>query len=175
MSDKFCPSCKVLNKDSAYFCIYCGAPLIPTQESQLTPLRMDNDLEFLSQVIEKKFIQSLDVPEQGIALHLPKNTAPIFVVDDKEFTLGRKITEEQEDVIDLSPFDAYECGVSKRHAMIRKTGEGYELVDLGSTNGTWLNKKRLIPNRAYELYSGALISLGRFYLYVIFTQKDSGS
>jgi hypothetical protein len=173
MTEKFCPSCKVLNKEGAYFCIYCGAPLDPDEQSQFTPRRMATDLEFLSQVLEKKFIDSLEIPERGVALHLPKNTQPIFVLEDKEFVLGRKINEEQEGVIDLTAFDAYECGVSKRHAKIQKNGDGYEVIDLGSTNGTWLDKKRLIPNRAYDLYSGALISLGRLYLYVIFAQKGA--
>lgn len=33
--------------------------------------------------------------------------------------------------------------VSRRHATIRRTAEGYEVADDGSKNGTWLNGRRL--------------------------------
>jgi hypothetical protein len=35
------------------------------------------------------------------------------------------------------------AAVSRRHAMIRVRGDGFELEDLGSGNGTWLNDERL--------------------------------
>ena len=40
--------------------------------------------------------------------------------------------------------------VSRRHAEIRHIGEGYSLIDLGSTNGTEVNGQRVGGDGAYE-------------------------
>ncbi len=50
--------------------------------------------------------------------------------------------------------------VSKRHAEIRRTGRGYEIIDLESTNGTWVNGRLLPPNQASPLTDGAIIRIG---------------
>ncbi len=48
--------------------------------------------------------------------------------------------------------------VSRHHAVIKLTGEGYTIEDLGSTNGTVINGDRL--SGPYLLKSGEIISLG---------------
>jgi len=47
--------------------------------------------------------------------------------------------------------------VSRRHAEIRRMGEGYSLVDLGSTNGTEVNGQRVDET---SLMNGDVISVG---------------
>ena len=39
--------------------------------------------------------------------------------------------------------DLNDPDVSRRHAVIREAGEGIALEDLGSTNGTWVNGRRI--------------------------------
>lgn len=41
--------------------------------------------------------------------------------------------------LDLTALQAYENGVSRRHAMLRPTNNSLYLIDLGSTNGTTVN------------------------------------
>ncbi|SCG44585.1 FHA domain-containing protein [Micromonospora halophytica] len=48
--------------------------------------------------------------------------------------------------------------LSRRHAEVRLTDAGALLVDLGSTNGTWLNDRRIIG--AEPLADGDVIRLG---------------
>ena len=50
--------------------------------------------------------------------------------------------------------------VSTRHAEIRAVGDGYVLVDIGSTNGTYVNGVRIA--REQQLASGDEISFGEF-------------
>jgi signal transduction histidine kinase len=69
-------------------------------------------------------------------------------------------------VIDFSPFNARELGVSRRHAWVWTTGTGLFAVDLHSTNGTTLNGEKLKPGTPYQLCNGDVLSLGRLELVV---------
>ena len=51
--------------------------------------------------------------------------------------------------------------VSQRQAGIRRSGSAFQVQDLGSTNGTSLNGKRLEPNQPGPLKSGDQLDLGR--------------
>jgi len=50
--------------------------------------------------------------------------------------------------------------VSRRHACIRKTGDAVTVEDLGSTNGTELNGRKLAPHQPEAAYAGDIIALG---------------
>lgn len=50
--------------------------------------------------------------------------------------------------------------VSSHHAQIRQQGQGYEVIDLGSSNGTFVNEERLMPNVPRALSSGDQIRVG---------------
>lgn len=49
--------------------------------------------------------------------------------------------------------------VSSRHAVVRRRGNGFEVVDLGSTNGTLLNGSRLGANSPTELHPGDMLQV----------------
>ncbi len=50
--------------------------------------------------------------------------------------------------------------VSSHHAEIRTEGQGYDIVDLGSSNGTFVNEQRLVPNVPRLLYTGDQVRVG---------------
>ncbi len=52
--------------------------------------------------------------------------------------------------------------VSKKHAEIKLLDDGYEIVDLGSKNFTYLNSTRLESGRTYSLADGDLIKVGEY-------------
>jgi len=52
--------------------------------------------------------------------------------------------------------------------MIRREVNGYEVIDLSSRNGTWLNDDQLIPNKPYSLASGSQLRLARMRLFVLY-------
>jgi len=162
---EICPSCKLRNKPGAILCIFCGNPLnSPLQETRQTDRLEDDD--DLPEMPAPPYQVSL-VPSAGLGLYL-ENSAPVTVIGEDEVTLGRRASGTGGLVIDLVPFGAIQLGVSRRHAIIRKEEEGYEIIDLGSTNGTWLNGKRLTPNQPQRLSSGDIVRLGRLNLLVLY-------
>lgn len=107
------------------------------------------------------------IPDEGIAVFLLDTTSPIAVYTIDEFVLGRASEGSLEEIVDLTPYGAFSNGVSRRHALIRRKKTGYEIIDLDSTNGTWLNEKRLTPTKAYALPNGSTIRLGQLRLQVL--------
>lgn len=63
--------------------------------------------------------------------------------------------------LDLDLYNAFEYGVSRRHAMLRPTRNRLFLIDLGSTNGTHVNALPLGPGVARALEHDDAISFGR--------------
>jgi hypothetical protein len=175
MPEKFCPVCKYKNEADAVVCVFCGSPLEHVVASTSTPKNVEMDTVALSHYPEESIERNLKTPPQGIAIYTIDSEIPIAVKKENQFILGRKLTGEMDQsFVDLRPYGAFEHGVSRRHAMIRRTGESYDIIDLGSTNGTWLAKQRIIPNRPYELVNGSRIFLGRLQLILIYqTTVDS--
>jgi hypothetical protein len=85
-------------------------------------------------------------------------------------TLGRRADQAEADVphIDLSAFAAEEHGISRLHARIRRKGMMVYIADLGSTNGTHLNGRRLIPDGERLLRDGDLLHLSRLLIRIRF-------
>jgi len=57
-----------------------------------------------------------------------------------------------------SPIQIHDTEVSRQHAEIRRTERNYAISDLGSSNGTFVNGKRI---KRHELASGDQIQVGR--------------
>ncbi len=70
--------------------------------------------------------------------------------------------------IDLTPFDAANLGVSRRHTRIDRLKDSLQVTDLESANGTYLNLDRLEPNISHPLRNRAVLQLGKLILRVQF-------
>jgi hypothetical protein len=66
--------------------------------------------------------------------------------------------------VDLNPHGALELGVSRRHALISRSGDQYYVEDLNSVNGTLLNQRRIPPRTRMQLHSGDQLMFGRLGL-----------
>lgn len=64
-----------------------------------------------------------------------------------------------------------DVSVSRRHAEFRRTGEGYDVVDVGSLNGTYVNRE---PIESSQLAGGDEVQIGKFRL-VFLTGSGSGA
>jgi hypothetical protein len=125
--------------------------------------------EDFSPVLEKSpFIKAALIPEDGVGIHVGGTLMPYYLSFDKELILGRQAGAPLETVLDLSLLNAFDLGVSRRHAMIRRTDAGFDVLDLASRNGTWLNATKLIPHQPYRLISGSQLRLGKMQLFIMY-------
>jgi pSer/pThr/pTyr-binding forkhead associated (FHA) protein len=66
--------------------------------------------------------------------------------------------------VDLDAHDA-DAKVSRRHARIVRRNGGYFIEDLGSTNGTYVNRgRRLLPGNPQALSDGDEVIVGKTFL-----------
>ena len=109
-------------------------------------------------------VTMLDSEMQGTFLRLvgdpvfPKSI-PVTVDAGKAFTIGRfdvTVGEKQSSF----EFDKKAKAISRHHAAIERTEEGYWLIDQSSKAGTFLNNQKLTPGVAYLLEKGARVSFG---------------
>lgn len=69
--------------------------------------------------------------------------------------------------IDLESDGGQNAGVSRRHVRISRQPDGYYLEDLGSINGSFLNRRRLSPGNPTELKDGDEVRLGNIVLRIV--------
>lgn len=87
---------------------------------------------------------------------------PVTLMAGQQLVLGRTQPDDfPKPSLDLSLYNAIEHGVSRQHASILRDGQTLTLVDLGSTNGTYLNGQPLDPHEPRPLRDGDDIRLGR--------------
>lgn len=170
--ENICPVCKHKNELEAVFCSRCGTSLADPFADPGAKTRTDDMPAHAAETIQEpalkgKFGEAV-APAEGIAIFLEGIKDPVFVDSRGEFVIGRKSDTTSEGLFDLSPFGGYHLGLSRRHAVIRRMEHGYELRDLGSANGTWLNGERLVPHTPYPLPSSAHLRLGRMRLFVLY-------
>jgi hypothetical protein len=175
ISEKFCPICKNRNKVEAIVCGHCGAAL---EDPFLDPGAKTKTTDMQALTPERIRDWSIDeaaAPAAGIAVYVEGRSNPAYVESKGEFILGRKVGATSGVLLDLAPWGGYHLGLSRQHAVIRRTERGYEVLDLGSVNGTWLNNERLVPQRPYPLLSGSQLRLGRMRLFVVYrTPVETG-
>lgn len=104
-----------------------------------------------------KAVEELDSEEALLTLE----DGQFFSLQQDETILGRRDPVEGiEPDVDLSIHGGFESGVSRRHALICRSGENWSLEDLGSTNGTVVNRRKVSPGDPVDLAEGDVIHLG---------------
>lgn len=95
---------------------------------------------------------------------------PFTAVAQPLITLGRQATEANGTTqhIDLEPYGAFDKGVSRMHMTVRRVGKGFQVEDLGSANGTFVNGFSLAPHTPHELKNGDELRLGDLRMHVYF-------
>lgn len=100
-----------------------------------------------------------------LTIHRGRSAGKEFPLNDDEAYIGRWDADSGifPDV-DLDADDP-EAKVSRRHARITRRGEQYFVEDLGSTNGTFINRgRRLLPGERQPLNDGDELIIGKTFL-----------
>jgi len=162
-----CQNCQHKEISGAIYCSKCGAQLIDAHVST----HKINTAETRREV--ERSTGNLQPPpspplQSWISLHIIESGQILPLTDRTEFTLGRSV-EGQPIVpdVDLSPHNAYANGVSRLHAAIKLVKNQAVIVDLGSSNGTYLNGVRLSPHIETLVAHGDLIYLGKLKMQVL--------
>lgn len=164
----FCPQCHYPRSAGDLFCQNCGvsfATAPPSQEAPPAPQApyppVESPLPFPQPVPAPQAspvrAAALIIRESGVRLPLP--------LERGEIVIGRSdVARDIYPDIDLAPHGGSAHGVSRQHARLIVTAEGLYLVDLNSTNFTFLNQRRLEAGQPYPLQNGDEIRLGLMVL-----------
>lgn len=102
-----------------------------------------------------------------IILYLPEMRDPIELWNQTHITLGRRDHSlNVQPTIDLAEHHGTQLGVSRLHAEIIYSDSGYFVRDLGSRNGTWVNKTRVVLENKVEITHRDTLRLGHFMIQV---------
>jgi hypothetical protein len=149
----YCTNCGHKNPSGANFCSSCGTPLA------VEPGGTDTTITFqpaeLESDVDEEIHISPDELEGGKAVLIVKrgpNAGSKFFQDTPVTRIGRH--PESDIFLD-------DITVSRRHAEIRRRGGDFVLHDVGSLNGTYVNRERV---EDADLRSGDEIQIGKFKL-----------
>jgi hypothetical protein len=184
---KICQLCNNQNLDTSRFCNECGTKLSDTFTERSQSIagqekRSNSSPQFVSAQVTSIGIPPLveppaviDQPPTDNEAAQPQHARLIiergegsdteFPLSGDESNIGRWDADNGifPDV-DLDTFDP-DAKVSRRHARIIRRDRDYYIEDLGSTNGTFVNRgRRLLPGAPQVLSEGDEIIVGKTFL-----------
>jgi hypothetical protein len=164
-----CPVCQAEHPENTLFCDECGSYLQGGDQKETDPLAA-------AEVTWMEREEIIEAPEGitsplGLKLTIPDSGRDVEMPLTKEVNVGRldPASASFPDV-DLTSDGGLEKGVSRRHAKITRRGSEVFIEDLGSINGTFLNRKKLTPYLPQTLNNGDELQLGKLILRVSFTR-----
>jgi len=171
VSENICLVCKKNNEPEAIVCGHCGAVLEDPFMDPGARTKKTNIPVLVPEGAKDWSVDESAIPKRGIAIYMEGEFNPVHVDSSEKVVIGRRAgttSQIQENLLDLSPLGGYGQGISRRHLVIQRSEQGYEILDLGSVNGTWLNDARLAPHKNYPLASGSHLRLGSMRLFVLY-------
>lgn len=148
----YCTNCGHKNPDGANFCSSCGAALTDSGGSDTTitfaPAELESDLEEEIHIAPEE----LEGGRGVLVVKRGPNAGSKFFLDSDVVKIGRH--PDSDIFLD-------DITVSRRHAEIRRADINFGLHDIGSLNGTYVNRERV---EEADLRSGDEIQIGKFKL-----------
>ena len=161
----FCTECGHQNPDGAKFCSQCGHRLEQAAPSRAeTPSESTSTISFGGPVMDGgEAERSLNEADAAAVDALPSGSALLvvqrgpsagsrFLLDIETVAAGRH--PDSEIFLD-------DVTVSRRHAEFRRTENGYSVADVGSLNGTYVNRDRIDE---VALQGGDEVQIGKYRL-----------
>jgi hypothetical protein len=161
----FCTQCGQQNPDDSRFCARCGAPMNPSAGGDVVETTSTISLSALEGALDGEGAAPAEPASEesgpleglppGSALLVVKrgpNAGSRFLLDADVTTAGRH--PESDIFLD-------DVTVSRRHAEFVRDGDGFQVRDVGSLNGTYLNRGRI---DAAALAGGDEVQIGKYRL-----------
>jgi hypothetical protein len=144
-----CARCGHRNPGSANFCSSCGAPLSGADETTLSlkAVAAEEDEDDLA-----RYLEGLPAGKGLLVVRHGPNEGSTYGLDQEVTTAGRH--PDSDIFLD-------DITVSRRHVRIERREDGFHLADVGSLNGTYVNRTRVDGTR---LAHGDEIQIGRYRL-----------
>ena len=159
LSPVLCARCGHQNPEDARFCSSCGAPLLgENEETTLTLSAVEAATE------EDEHEHYLDGLAPGVGMFVVRhgpNAGSSYRLDEKSTTIGRH--PDSDVFLD-------DITVSRRHVAVERDDDGYTLRDVGSLNGTYVNRKRVDEAR---LRHGDEVQVGRYRLTFVLGERSA--
>jgi hypothetical protein len=150
LSFVYCPECGFQNPESANYCSKCGAMLVKDDGGAET-----------TQTYTPEEIADEDGPLDEIAAE-----GPALVVRSGGGRAGEHFSPQGDrTTIGRSPDNDIfldDVTVSRKHAVLVQSGGEIRIEDLGSLNGTFVNRRRI--DSAIRLESGDEVQIGKYRL-----------
>ncbi len=146
-----CPECGFANAEGANYCQKCGAFLGDQAEG-------GGDTTEVYQVGETGSLTPMDLEEvtgEGATLVIRSGggrSGEAFPVGGERMTIGR--SPDAEVFLD-------DVTVSRNHALLVRRRDGLYIDDLGSLNGTYVNRRRI---ESHRLQNGDELQVGKYKL-----------
>lgn len=162
-----CPSCNHENLEGSLICAGCGK-LLADAEASISTKKLRDTLGRIE--TQPGWGTAHFGPDSELVLYIPSESETITLLPGDRLVLGRNDRSSQKAPdLDLTPYDAFNKGVSRLHAAItRENGDTLSIVDLGSVNHTYVNSEQLVPHKPRILRDGDEIRLGDLVLKVYF-------
>ncbi len=165
----FCPQCGSENPPEANFCSACGTRLRTQQPTGdwSTTVSMGReetpgDESMVLSTDDQAAVDALPVGSALLVVLRGPNAGSRFLLDTDLVTAGRH--PDSDIFLD-------DITVSRRHAELERTGQGYEVRDVGSLNGTYVNRDRIDKTL---LSNGDELQIGKFRLVYYASQRGFG-
>ncbi len=156
-----CPNCGHMARVGEWICSNCQfvfSASVSThriEETEIVPPSRPQQTGDAIATEEKPITLEIDGTVLNLSIH-------------ETLIVGRRVVGEDPPDVDLTPFRAEEQGVSRRHLRLSRRSSLIYITDLHSTNCTYLNGRKLIPDGDRLIRSGDEIRLGRLKIKVRF-------
>ena len=146
-----CPECGFVNPEGANYCQKCGA-FLPEAEDE------GGSTTAAYQLDESGDLRPVDIDEvvaEGATLAIRSGggrAGEVFEVKGERTQIGR--SPDAEVFLD-------DVTVSRNHALLVRRRDGLYVDDLGSLNGTYVNRRRI---ESHKLANGDELQVGKYKL-----------